>query len=155
MPKETFFNLSNAKKQRIDDLLLEIFCSQHISQVKVSEIVDKIGMSRGAFYKYFQDLEDAYLYTIKSSSHIVHQDILKFISENKQHFFLGIEKYLEWCCDLDHESIYWQRLYLLTQRNDQQTTKRRELSADSPMNKKMAGIIKNQSFLHSIVGRSS
>lgn len=96
MPKETFFNLSNAKKQRIDDLLLEIFCSQHISQVKVSEIVDKMGMSRGAFYKYFQDLEDAYLYTIKSSSHIVHQDILKFISENKQHFFLGIEKYLEW-----------------------------------------------------------
>lgn len=146
MPKETFFNLSNAKKQRIDDLLLEIFCSQHISQVKVSEIVDKMGMSRGAFYKYFQDLEDAYLYTIKSSSHIVHQDILKFISENKQHFFLGVEKYLEWCCDLDHESIYWQRLYLLTQRNDQQTTKRRELSADSPMNEKWLELLRINHF---------
>ena len=54
MPKETFFNLSNAKKQRIDDLLLEIFCSQHISQVKVSEIVDKMGMSRGAFINIFK-----------------------------------------------------------------------------------------------------
>ncbi|HFU5937803.1 TPA: TetR/AcrR family transcriptional regulator, partial [Enterococcus faecium] len=91
-------------------------------------------------------LEDAYLYTIKSSSHIVHQDILKFISENKQHFFLGIEKYLEWCCDLDHESIYWQRLYLLTQRNDQQTTKRRELSADSPMNKKWLELLRINHF---------
>ena len=103
-------------------------------------------MSRGAFYKYFQDLEDAYLYTIKSSSHIVHQDILKFISENKQHFFLGIEKYLEGCCDLDHESIYWQRLYLLTQRNDQQTTKRRELSADSPMNEKWLELLRINHF---------
>lgn len=54
-----------------------------------------MGMSRGAFYKYFQDLEGAYLYTIESSSHIVHQDILKFVNENKQHFFLGIERYLE------------------------------------------------------------
>ncbi|HGF7076931.1 TPA: TetR/AcrR family transcriptional regulator, partial [Enterococcus faecium] len=83
---------------------------------------------------------------IKSSSHIVHQDILKFISENKQHFFLGIEKYLEWCCDLDHESIYWQRLYLLTQRNDQQTTKRRELSADSPMNEKWLELLRINHF---------
>lgn len=86
------------------------------------------------------------MYTIKSSSHIVHQDILTFISENKQHFFLGIEKYLEWCSDLDHNSIYWQRLYLLTQRNDQQTTKRRELTADSPMNDKWLELLKINHF---------
>lgn len=95
MPKEASFNLSNTEKRRIDDLLLEIFCSQHVSQVKALEIVDKMGVSCDAFCKYFQDLEDAYLYTIKSSSHIVHQDILGLISENKQHLFLGIEKYSE------------------------------------------------------------
>lgn len=59
---------------------------------------------------------------------------------------MGIEKYLERCCDLDHESIYWQRLYLLTQRNDQQTTKRRELSADSPMNKKWLELLRINHF---------
>ncbi|MGC2935900.1 TetR/AcrR family transcriptional regulator, partial [Enterococcus faecium] len=60
--------------------------------------------------------------------------------------FLGIEKYLEWCCDLDDESIYWQRLYLLTQRNDQQTTKRRDLSADSPMNEKWLELLSINHF---------
>lgn len=54
MPKETFFNLSNAKKQRIDDLLLEIFCSQHISQVKVSEIVDKMACCAVLFINIFK-----------------------------------------------------------------------------------------------------
>ena len=54
MPKETFSIYRTQKKQRIDDLLLEIFCSQHISQVKVSEIVDKMGMSRGAFINIFK-----------------------------------------------------------------------------------------------------
>lgn len=131
MPKK-LFNLSNAKKQRIDDLLLEIFCSQHISQVKVSEIVDKMGMSRGAFINIFKIWKMLICIRSKQFSHSPSR-YLKFISETNNISF-GDRKYLEWCCDLDHESIYWQRLYLLTQRNDQQTTKRRELSADSPMN---------------------
>ncbi len=53
---------------------------------------------------------------------------------------------MEWCSNLDHNSIYWQRLYLLTQRNDQQTTKRRELTADSPMNDKWLELLKINHF---------
>ena len=34
-------------------------------------------MSRGSFYKYFEDLEDAYQYIIKKNSAIIHQDILR------------------------------------------------------------------------------
>ncbi len=64
MPKETFLNLSQKKKQHIEQILLEKFYNRHISQVKVSEIVEAMQMSRGAFYKYFQDLEDAYSYLI-------------------------------------------------------------------------------------------
>lgn len=146
MPKETFLNLPKEKKQRINELLLETFCKQHISQVKVAEIVEKMGMSRGAFYKYFQDLEDAYLYTIHNSSQLVHQDIMTFVDQNKHDFFLGIEKYLAWCCDLDHSDPYWQRLYLLTKRNDQQTTKRRPLSADSKMVRQWLDLLETNHF---------
>ena len=54
MPKETFLNLPKSKQAVIDDILLQTFCAQSISQVKVSQIVDQMGMSRGAFYKYFK-----------------------------------------------------------------------------------------------------
>lgn len=54
MPKETFFNISKEKQQWILEILLDTFYDQHISQVKVSEIVEAMGMSRGAFYKYFR-----------------------------------------------------------------------------------------------------
>ena len=49
-------------------ILLENFYNCHVSQVKVSEIVEAMQMSRGAFYKYFQDLEDAYTYLIHKCS---------------------------------------------------------------------------------------
>ena len=47
MPKETFLNLAEEKRQAIINVLLKNFSEQHISQVKVSAIVSGIGMSRG------------------------------------------------------------------------------------------------------------
>ena len=35
MPKETFLNLPKSKQAVIDDILLQTFCAQSISQVKV------------------------------------------------------------------------------------------------------------------------
>ncbi len=87
MPKSTFLNLPNEKKQRLIEILLENFSARHISQVKVADIVEDMAMSRGAFYKYFEDLEDAYTYTIQYYSIQIHRDILKYISQNKQDFF--------------------------------------------------------------------
>lgn len=49
MPKSTFLNLPNEKKQRLIEILLENFSARHISQVKVADIVEDMAMSRGAF----------------------------------------------------------------------------------------------------------
>ena len=110
MPKSTFLNLPNEKKQRLIEILLENFSARHISQVKVADIVEDMAMSRGAFYKYFEDLEDAYTYTIQYYSIQIHRDILKYISQNKQDFFQGIENYLAWCSELEQKSSYWQAI---------------------------------------------
>lgn len=65
MPKDTFINLPIERQSRIETILLDIFSEKHLSRVNVSEIVEKMQMSRGSFYKYFEDLEDAYQYIIK------------------------------------------------------------------------------------------
>ncbi len=133
MPHETFLNLPDNKKNTIEDILLNIFFKQPISQVKVSEIVSEMKMSRGAFYKYFDDLDDAYTYIINKYALLIHQDIIKYIQEDKNQFFLGIEKYLIWCSELDHNSPYWKSLRLLTESNDLSAYKRFPLAKDSPL----------------------
>lgn len=133
MPHDTFLNLSIEKRQSIDTILLNTFYDQPVSQVKVAEIVSQMKMSRGAFYKYFEDLEDAYTYIINKYAIAIHQDIIQYIQEDRSQFFIGIEKYLIWCSQLDHASEYWKSLRLLTESNDLSAYKRFPMTSDSPL----------------------
>ncbi|EMF0109756.1 TetR/AcrR family transcriptional regulator [Enterococcus hirae] len=146
MPKSTFLNLPNEKKQRLIEILLENFSARHISQVKVADIVEDMAMSRGAFYKYFEDLEDAYTYTIQYYSIQIHRDILKYISQNKQDFFQGIENYLAWCSELEQKSSYWQAIRFLTRSDDLTNHQRTKPSAESGRLKEWFKLLKANGF---------
>ncbi len=146
MPKETFLNLSNEKRQAIIHVLLKNFSNQPISQVKVSAIVADMEMSRGAFYKYFEDLEDAYSFTIKHYSSQIHRGILNHIEAQKTNFFLGIENYLAWCSSLKTESNEWQAIKLLTSGNDLNNRIRRDFPDDSAMLKEWFELLKLNHF---------
>lgn len=146
MPKETFLHLPSEKKQHIEEILLENFYNRHISQVKVSEIVEAMQMSRGAFYKYFQDLEDAYAYLIKKYSMVIHGEILQAISKNKQDFFAGIETFLIRCSQADPNSHHWRMLLFLTQSNNVEMSRRRPVSSDSPMVKQWLELLALNQF---------
>lgn len=146
MPKSTFLNLPNEKKQRLIEILLENFSARHISQVKVADIVEDMAMSRGAFYKYFEDLEDAYTYTIQYYSIQIHRDILKYISQNKQDFFQGIENYLAWCSELEQKGSYWQAIRFLTRSDDFTNHQRTKPSAESGRLKEWFKLLKANGF---------
>jgi len=146
MPKSTFLNLPNEKKQRLIEILLENFSARHISQVKVADIVEDMAMSRGAFYKYFEDLEDAYTYTIQYYSIQIHRDILKYISQNKQDFFQGIENYLAWCSELEQKSSYWQAIRFLKRSDDFTNHQRTKPSAESGKLKEWFKLLKANGF---------
>ncbi|KAF1299119.1 TetR family transcriptional regulator [Enterococcus sp. JM4C] len=146
MPSQTFLQLKSPKKEKIEKILLDVFCKQPVSLVKVSEIVEAMAMSRGAFYKYFTDLEDAYHYIVKKYSGVVHGDILQAISQNEHDFFQGIKHYLAWCGQLDQTSEEWKILKLLTQSNELSGGKRVKLSADSPMLTQWTTLLKNNQF---------
>ncbi|WP_461219336.1 TetR/AcrR family transcriptional regulator [Lapidilactobacillus salsurivasis] len=117
MPKETFLNLPPTRQKEIEQLLLEIFYNRPVSQVKVTEIVERMEMSRGAFYKYFEDLNDAYHYTLAQNAKIIRHDILRCIDDNQEDFFVGIEHYLAKCGQLKPNTRYWRRINLLTRSN--------------------------------------
>lgn len=77
MPKETFLNLSEDKKQRIYEAAVEEFSQQRFSEASINKIIKHAEIPRGSFYQYFQDKEDIYLYMYERISNekrdIVHR----------------------------------------------------------------------------------
>ena len=115
MPKKTFLNLPETRQAEIRDLLLTIFYEKPVSQVKVSEIVTALQMSRGIFYKYFEDLNDAYDYLIHYYAGQIHGEIIDYMTRQEGDFFQGIEAFLLLYVDLDTRTTRYRQLVLLAQ----------------------------------------
>lgn len=62
MPKSTFFNLPEEKKERIINATLEEFTENKYESVAISNISKKAKIPVGSFYQYFYDKDDLYLY---------------------------------------------------------------------------------------------
>ncbi|MDD6407973.1 MAG: TetR/AcrR family transcriptional regulator [Lactobacillus equicursoris] len=60
MVKATFTNLNAEKKAAVTAALLKEFSAHPLADAQVARIVKDAGISRGSFYKYFDDLTDAY-----------------------------------------------------------------------------------------------
>lgn len=114
MPKSTFLNLPCEKKTKIETALFTIFYNTPLSQVTVSQIVSEINMSRGIFYKYFDDIEDAYTYIVQQATHQIHYDIIQYVQHTQYDLFEGLEQYLLFCTRLTPAQDYWKKLSIVT-----------------------------------------
>jgi TetR/AcrR family transcriptional regulator len=65
MPKATFFNLPEDKRQLIVDLAIEEFADQDYRNASISNIVSRAGIAKGSLYQYFENKRDLYLYLIQ------------------------------------------------------------------------------------------
>lgn len=128
MPKATFLNLPAEKQKEISGILLKVFSEKHASLVTVAEIVKEMKMSRSAFYKYFDDLEDAYIYIVQKYSVVLHGTILKQIMAHKNNFFEGIRSYLIQCSQGEVGGHDWQVIKFLTIVDSTQRGQRLEIS---------------------------
>lgn len=72
MVKATFENLSKDKQDRVTEALLKEFSAHTLASAQVARIVKEAGIARGAFYKYFEDLTDAYQYLFKLAMRDLH-----------------------------------------------------------------------------------
>lgn len=113
MPKETFYNLNETKQNKIDDILLNIFAKNNIATISVSQIVNEMQMSRGAFYKYFTDLFDAYQYITSKAMIYIHKGILAEIHNNDYHLYQGLRSYVLKFARLNNEDLLYKYFILL------------------------------------------
>ena len=64
MPKLTFFNLPEDKKQNLIRAAKKEFSSVPLFDASISNIIKSAGISRGSFYQYFEDKEDAFFFLL-------------------------------------------------------------------------------------------
>ncbi|HHW38769.1 MAG TPA: TetR/AcrR family transcriptional regulator [Bacillales bacterium] len=81
MPKITFLNLADDKRQLLIEALEQEFSRVPLYHASISNIVKAANIPRGSFYQYFEDKEDAYFFLLK-------EQILK----NKENFILSLQK---------------------------------------------------------------
>lgn len=64
MPKDTFFNLPEDKREAMIDLAVRMFAEDDYKNVSVSAFVREAGIAKGSFYQYFEDKKDLYLFLV-------------------------------------------------------------------------------------------
>lgn len=62
IPKQTFFNLDEKKRNRIVECAIDEFADTNFDNAKLSNIIKNAQIARGSFYQYFEDKKDLYLY---------------------------------------------------------------------------------------------
>jgi AcrR family transcriptional regulator len=64
MPKQTFFNLPEEKRQTIIDVAIEEFAENGFEAASINRIVANSGISKGSFYQYFEDKLDLFMHLV-------------------------------------------------------------------------------------------
>lgn len=68
MPKQTFFNLPEDKRERILDIALDEFARNDFRSASISRIVAQADIAKGSFYQYFEDKRDLYFYLLEQAA---------------------------------------------------------------------------------------
>lgn len=76
MPTQTFFGLGVVKRNRIEQALLHEFSSHPLCEAQVARIMRDASIARGAFYVYFDDLDDAYRHALAIALRDIHGGLI-------------------------------------------------------------------------------
>ena len=92
MPKETFFNLPEEKRQRIIELALAEFAQNDYDTASISRIVAQAGIAKGSFYQYFENKEDLHAYLLQLGA----EAKAEFLGNNPPDPQMGTFAYIRW-----------------------------------------------------------
>lgn len=75
MPKETFFNLSQEKKDNLFRVMYKLFIENKYEDVTIRDLVKEAKIPIGSFYRYFEDKDDLYIYMIKLGEQKIYDEL--------------------------------------------------------------------------------
>jgi len=93
MPKPTFLNLPEEKRQAFLKIALAEFADNDYNSASISKIVEKAGIAKGSLYQYFEDKQDLFLYLTDVSNQEMLQAIRQSLPPDPQ---AGFFETLRW-----------------------------------------------------------
>ena len=69
MPKQTFFNLPEEKRETIINAAVEEFAEYGLENASTNRIVKNSGIAKGSFYQYFEDKQDVFMHLLSVVEH--------------------------------------------------------------------------------------
>jgi AcrR family transcriptional regulator len=64
MPKQTFFNIPEEKRETIFNAAVEEFAQYGLENASTNRIVKNSGIAKGSFYQYFEDKQDVFMHML-------------------------------------------------------------------------------------------
>lgn len=87
MPKKTFFNLADEKKEKIIECSKREFAQYSFYDASINRIIKEAGIPRGSFYQYFENKEDLFVYILDGYSSLIIEEVLKKLESKKCDLF--------------------------------------------------------------------
>jgi len=128
LPTNTFFNLTEKKKNRVINAAIDEFSEKGYTKASITNIVNKAEIAKGSYYQYFEDKTDLYRYVLKKAI----QKKLKYVKKelkdyNGNDFFK-----------------YWRKLNIAGLKYAEDNTKLAKIASQIVKNK-------NEEFYQSII----
>ncbi len=79
MPKQTFLNLPNEKRDNIVNAAIEEFANYGLENGSTNRIVANSGISKGSFYQYFEDKQDVFMYLLN----VIEQEKMEYFKDKR------------------------------------------------------------------------
>ncbi len=92
MPRQTFFNLPEEKKQTLLNAATKEFSRVSLGKASVANIVKDAEIPRGSFYQYFDDKEDLYYYLLNEHATKRQEEFITSLKTYNGDIFAAIEK---------------------------------------------------------------
>lgn len=93
MPKNTFYKLSELKKQQLLKAAYQEFALKSLDSASITLLVKKLGIAKGSIYQYFDNKEDMYLYLLEYAEHRkidIYERSFKLTYSDLEQAFVGL-----------------------------------------------------------------
>ncbi|MFC2124413.1 TetR/AcrR family transcriptional regulator [Bacteroidota bacterium] len=87
MPLKTFYNLPKKRRLEIIDAAYEEFALHEYRNASINNIVSKLNIAKGSFYRYFTNKKDLYFYLITYAEKMRFEQVDALLSGKEMDFF--------------------------------------------------------------------
>lgn len=118
MPRQRFYNLAPADRQRLLDVATRHFARRGFERASLNEILVEAGISKGSYYYYFDDKDDLFATVLESAfSVLVARLKLPALDElTPEQFWPTVERFVgTWAAAFDVSSDLFQAALQLTE----------------------------------------